>query len=82
MSVLEQLMKTYPTQQFLIADGFDDAIMGLDIRSGRLIYSVSECLEILAKDMPMEDAIEYFDYNVRGGYVGIHTPIWHDDFEH
>ena len=29
--------------------------------------------------MDMNDAIEYFDFNVRGSYVGEKTPIWCDD---
>ena len=66
----------------LSADGFDAAILG--VASGfdepRLIYSVSKCLEILmAEGISYEDAIEHFDYNVRGGYVGKQTPIWCDD---
>jgi len=41
----------------------------------RLIYSISKCIEILCKDMPRIDAIEHFDFNVKGGYVGELTPI-------
>jgi hypothetical protein len=26
--------------------------------------------------MPQEDAIEYFDFNVSGAYVGEHTPVF------
>lgn len=29
--------------------------------------------------MSYEEAIEYFDYNVSGAYVGEKTPIWVDD---
>jgi len=42
----------------------------------RLIYSVSKCIEILSKDMDEEEAVEYFDFNVRGSYIGERTPIW------
>jgi hypothetical protein len=46
----------------------------------RLIYSVTRCVEILmVGGMDMNDAIEYFDFNVRGSYVGEKTPIWCDD---
>jgi hypothetical protein len=31
--------------------------------------------------MEMEDAIEHFEYNVAGGYVGEKTPIWVYDFD-
>jgi hypothetical protein len=28
------------------------------------------------RDMPEEDANEYFSYNVSSGYIGDKTPIW------
>jgi hypothetical protein len=60
----------------LIADGFDEAVMGIDEKQMQLIYSVSKCIEILTKDMSEEDAIEHFNYNVSGSWVGEKTPIW------
>jgi hypothetical protein len=64
----------------LIADGFDDAIIDVEESSMRLIYSVKRCIEILmSEDMTYEDAIEHFNYNVSGGYVGEKTPIWCQD---
>tara|TARA_R100001369_G_scaffold1371_2_gene4767 strand:+ start:3770 stop:4024 length:255 start_codon:yes stop_codon:yes gene_type:complete len=64
-------------EDVLIADGFDDAVMGIEHNSSRLIYSVSLCIEILMDEgMNMEDALEHFNYNVSGGYVGELTPIW------
>ena len=68
------------SSQFLKADGFDDAIIGVQISDMRLIYSVSKCLDILVEDMDsLSDAIEYLEYNVIGGYVGEKTPIWCHD---
>jgi len=78
--MLERILENYADDEFLKADGFDDAIIGVDLKSMRLIYSVTKCLEILMKDMDGEDALEYFDYNVSGAYVGEKTPIWcYDD---
>lgn len=77
--MLEKILDNYQEQVFLKADGFDEAIIGVDESSMRLIYSVSKCLEILCKDMSYEDAIEHFEYNVRGSYVGEQTPIWCND---
>jgi hypothetical protein len=59
-----------------MADGFDEAIIGIDESTMRLIYSVSRWIEILMRDMTEDDAIEYFEYNVSGSYVGVMTPIW------
>ncbi len=75
--MLEQIIEQYYEEEFLIADGFDDAILGVEENSMRIIYSVSKCLEILQKeDMSYEDAMEHFTYNVSGAYVGDKTPIW------
>ena len=73
---LDIIIEKYPDEMFLKADGFDDAIIGVDETSMRLIYSVSKCIEILMEDMPQEDALDHFGYNVSGSYVGEKTPIW------
>jgi hypothetical protein len=74
--MLETIIEAHPDTEFLIADGFDEAIIGVDTKSERLIYSVSKCLTILCRDMSEEDALEYFEYNVSGAYMGDKTPIW------
>ena len=66
----------------LKADGFDEAIIGMssDIATSgeRLIYDANKCIDILIRDNDMseEEAIEYFEFNVSGAYVGDATPIW------
>jgi hypothetical protein len=75
----EEILEKYPDEEFLLADGFDEAIIGVDEKSMRIIYSISKSIEILMKDMSEEDAFEYFYYNVSGAYVGEKTPIWCDD---
>jgi hypothetical protein len=80
--MLQEILENYPDEEILIADGFDDAIIGIELLSMRLIYSVSKCIDILIEEgMNHEEAIEYFDFNVSGAYVGELTPIWcHDNF--
>jgi hypothetical protein len=73
---LESILENYPDETFLKADGFDEAVIGFDEHSLRLIYSMSKCLDILMEDMSDEDALEHFYYNVSGAYVGEQTPIW------
>ena len=58
--MLQKIIEKFEESEFLKADGFDDAIIGVDEDSGRLIYSVSKCLTILQEDMNEEDATEYF----------------------
>lgn len=79
--VLEGIIEYYSEEEFLKADGFDDAIIGVEESSLRLIYSVGKCIEILItkEEMEMEDALEHFSYNVSGSYIGEKTPIWSQD---
>ena len=79
--MINKIIEQYDDQTFLTADGFDEAIIGVEETTMRLIYSVSKCISILMKDMTEEDALDYFYFNVSGGYVGEKTPIWcSDDF--
>ena len=78
--MIDEIIDKYSDQEILKADGFDDAILGIDSRSGRLIYSTQKCIDILIEEgMTYEDAMEHFYYNVEGAYVGELTPIWCDD---
>jgi len=74
--MIDNIIENYYEEEFLKADGFDAAIIGVEESTMRLIYSVSKCLDILQQDMSEIDALEYFTYNVSGSYVGEKTPIW------
>jgi len=81
--MLEWIMESYPDEKFIIADGFDAAIIGVDINSMKLIYSVKRAIEILQEDRQPDDeedsAADHFFYNVAHACVGPDTPIWCDD---
>jgi len=77
--MIDKIIEQYENETFLKADGFDEAIIGVDETTMRLIYSVKRCIEILMRDMSEEDATEHFSFNVSGGYVGEKTPIWCSD---
>ncbi|GAH44757.1 unnamed protein product [marine sediment metagenome] len=85
MTKADILADQYPDVELLQADGFDDAVLGVVFDSmnavPRLAYSITKCLETLMKrdNMSKEDAMEYFDFNVQGAYMGEKTPIWVDD---
>lgn len=80
MNTLEMILDNYPDETFLKADGFDDAVIGFEEGSMRLVYSTIECIRVLQREgMSYDDALEHFYYNVRGGYVGEQTPIWCND---
>jgi len=79
--LLENIADYYQEKEILKADGFDEAVIGIEESSMRLIYSVGKCIEILMirDEMSLEDALDYFRYNVSGSYVGEKTPIWSED---
>ena len=77
MTLLDKLVEFYSQadEELLRMDGFDDAVIGIDEHSMRLIYSRNKILEILQKDMSEIDALEYFEFNIHCAYVGEKTPI-------
>lgn len=77
---LSDLVESFPDKEFLIADGFNDAIIGYCMSTDRVIYSYVKTIELLiGEGLTEEDAIEHFYYNVIGSYVGDRTPIWNYD---
>lgn len=64
--------------KMLVIDGFDEAIIGIVSRCGQpdlVAYDREKCIEILARDMPEDDAREYFEFNVEGAWMGEMTPV-------
>lgn len=67
------------TPKALTCDGFDDAIIGIAERIGMEIivaYDKDKIIEILMKDMDYEEAIEYYEFNILGAWMGDFTPIF------
>lgn len=74
-SKLQQILELYPDDTFVIADGFDDAIIGVDDNNLKIVYDIDEVINILIRDgMEVDEAIEYYEYNIAGAYVGENTP--------
>ena len=74
----KEIEEQYSDTELLFADGFDDAIVGVSqqFNSLSVAYNKNKCIEILmTRDkMSREEAMEYFEYNIVGAYVGQHTP--------
>lgn len=83
MGLLQDIIEMYADESFLIADGFDEAIIGVEEDSMRIVYSVPRCLGILIRDeeLNLTDAIEHFEFNVKGSYMGEKTPIFVETLE-
>ena len=67
----------------LFADGFDDAIIGLGrcFNTYKVIYDKSKLIKKLMEDMTMEEAEEFFEFNIIGSYVGDGTPVFIEELE-
>jgi len=80
-NILDSIIENYPDEELLKADGFDDAIIGIETNSMKLVYDKDLMIEILIKEMEYSDAIEYLEYNFYCAYVGERTPIYIERFK-
>ena len=80
MNIREQIAEDYPDLLVLEPSYFDAAIVGLAQRIGMdtICYDKEKVLEILMKEeeMSYEDAVEHFEYNIIGSWVGNSTPVF------
>jgi hypothetical protein len=65
----------------LLADGYEDAFLGICVRFGGLrvaAYDYDKCIESLQKSgiHDYEEAVEYFEFNTLGAWVGNATPVF------
>lgn len=77
MNIREELSEEY--EGLLFADGFDEAILGVAERIGMeavVAYSTPKIIEILAREMTEDEAVEFFEFNILGAYVGERTPVF------
>ena len=64
-------------------EGFDECVIGVaniwrdQITVEVLVYSADAMIEILRLNdgMSEEEALEYFEFNIEGAYIGIDTPV-------
>jgi hypothetical protein len=72
-------------EEVLLADGHDHAILGLvDLDFGKrtvVAYSTRLIVEgLMNRDgMSWEEAQEFFDFNIKGAWVGPNTPVFVQD---
>lgn len=62
----------------LFIEGFEDALIGVGRHSGYpvAIYDECMCIEILAKQMSFEKALEYLNENIDECYIGESAPVF------
>ena len=62
-------------------DRFKAAIIGQSDSDDRIVYSVKKIIDILSEDMTREEAVEFYEYNILGAYMGEMTPIYVSDYD-
>jgi predicted thioredoxin/glutaredoxin len=74
----EDLMEILAEEECLLADGFNDAIVGVTYGANVVaVYDIDRVIEILVEEgMDYDDAVEHVDFNIVGSYVGEKTPMF------
>jgi hypothetical protein len=77
-AIRDRLAEANP--DMLFAEGFDEALIGVVQGAGQLpvaLYDTGLCIMILTEQgMDEQDALDHFEYNVVGSYVGDNTPMF------
>ena len=76
---MEQLLDLLGNEdEILLADGFNEALIGHAAgMEPRAVYDYDRCIDVLVEDgMTYEEAMEYFEFNTVGAYVGEQTPVF------
>lgn len=64
--------------EILLADGFDDCVVGMTLRDDEWValYDATRIIDALAQYMTADEALEYFEFNIQGAYMGKKTPVF------
>lgn len=80
---LDQICIDHP--DMMIMNGFDDCIIGVCYRFGQepiLAYDVSKIIDTLMGDgMSEDEALEYYNFNQIGAWIGDTTPCFVEPLE-
>lgn len=87
---IDSFADRHDDEEILRIDGFDEACIGWtnswngNERPMRLVYDENKMIEILMEQgMDAEEALEYYDFNIAGAYLGSNTPViinnWHNN---
>ena len=80
LNIREALAEAWDAELlFLSEEEFDEAIIGVSERIGDepvVAYDTTKIVEILSHSMTVDEAYEYFEFNILGSYVGKKTPVF------
>jgi hypothetical protein len=78
--IREEISERYPDLLVMDPTYLDAAIIGVATRIGleAVCYDLNKLIRLLVEHDGMEEdeAMEYIDFNMRGAWVGEHTPVF------
>lgn len=77
--VKSYINNNFPEYEIIIADGLDDAFIGIGMSFNRAYacYDRKKVIKILiGQGMTKSESEEYFNFNIGGAYVGENTPVF------
>ena len=77
---LNSIVEIYGEKTLEKIDGFDNAVIGLEVKTDRLIYSVKKCVNLLKTKMPVEEAIDYFYMEIYSENANENKVIFCEDY--
>ena len=80
----EQLMQELEDNECLLADGYEEALIGITEGPNPVaVYDSELCIKCLMDEdeMSEEDAVDFFYFNTVKAYVGDKTPIYIKKYE-
>jgi hypothetical protein len=77
---LNSITEIYGEKTLEKIDGFDNAVIGLEVKTDRLIYSVKKCVNILKTKMSTEEAIDCFYMEIYLENANKNKVIFCEDF--
>jgi hypothetical protein len=76
----DEIAQNYPEVMVLDPEYFDEAIIGVAnrINMTAVCYDEQKVIELLMKHdgMDYDEALEYYQYNILGSWIGDHTPVF------
>jgi len=75
----EQILELVEDAMFMEPATYDDAILGVAYRFGMqpvVAYDKDRVITIMAEDMDLEEAEEFFEFNTIGAWMGDLTPLF------
>ena len=80
VNIRDTLAEEWDTDLLFLSDEeFDEAIIGVAERIGQsavVAYDTTRLVEVLSRTMSVDEAYEYFEFNILGAYVGERTPMF------